>query len=71
MDSKHTVLFDEQTIQNRVKELGEEITKLYTNQELTVVGILEDSFIFFADLIRAIKVPLTCGFIYVKRHSVG
>src|SRR5215813_3517304 len=71
MEQNHKVLFSQQQIQARVKELGAEITKEYANQELTVVGLLEDSFIFLADLIRAIESPLTCGFIYVKRHVLG
>lgn len=71
MEQNHKVLFTQQQIQSRVKELGDEITKEYANQELTVVGLLEDSFIFLADLIRAIQSPLNCGFIYVKRHVLG
>lgn len=71
MEPKHRVLFTVEELQARVKELGEEITREYQGQELTVVGLLEDSFIFFADLIRAIKCPLNCGFTYVKKHSVG
>jgi len=67
----HRVLFSEQQLQSRVKEIGAEISKEYSNQELTVVGMLEDSFIFLADLIRAVECPLTCGFIYVKKHNVG
>jgi len=71
MEQSHRLLFTEQQLQSRVKELGAEISKVYSSQELTVVGLLEDSFIFLADLIRAIESPLTCGFIYVKKQSVG
>jgi hypoxanthine phosphoribosyltransferase len=71
MDPKHRVLFSAEQLQARVKELGEQITAEYKDQELTVVGLLEDSFIFFADLIRAINCPLSCGFTYVKKHSIG
>jgi hypoxanthine phosphoribosyltransferase len=71
MEPKHRVLFGAEQIQARVHELGAEITKIYTDQELTVVGLLEDSFIFFADLIRTIKCPLNCGFTYVKKQNVG
>lgn len=71
MEQNHKVLFAQQEIQSRIKELGAEITNEYANQELTVVGLLEDSFIFLADLIRAIETPLTCGFIYVKKHVLG
>jgi hypoxanthine phosphoribosyltransferase len=71
MELNHRVLFSAEQLQARVNELGDEITNAYIDQELTVVGLLEDSFIFFADLIRAIKCPLTCGFTYVKKHQIG
>ncbi|MEW6730089.1 MAG: phosphoribosyltransferase family protein [Acidobacteriota bacterium] len=71
MGSNNRVLFTEEQLRARVKELGAEISEVYRGQELTVVGLLEDSFIFLADLIRAIECPLSCGFIYVKKHSFG
>lgn len=41
----------------RVAGLGAEISEQYDGRELTVLGVLEDGFVFLADLLRAIKSP--------------
>ena len=52
-------LIDEETLQKRIRELGEQITNDYKNTEEThkVVGLLKGSLLFMADLIREIKLP--------------
>ena len=55
----------------RVKELGDEIRDAYKGQDLTIVGLLEDSFVFLSDLIRAINVPLQCCFLKASVHQTG
>ena len=55
----------------RVKELGDEVRDAYNGQDLTIVGLLEDSFVFLSDLIRAIDSPLQCCFIKASVHSTG
>ena len=65
------VLTTEQ-IQKRVKELGRQISDDYRGQLLHVLGVLENSFLFLADLVRAIDVPLVCSFIkprYVQKRA--
>ena len=47
-------LFSAQTIAARVQELGAEIARDYGDQELVLVGVLKGSFLFLADLARAI-----------------
>lgn len=68
-------LFTADQIQQRVKELAEKISGDYDGRDLLAVGILRGSFMFFSDLVRAIKVPLTVDFIvagsYVKTASTG
>ncbi len=71
MELNPRVLFTEEQLKSRIKEIGGEISNEYRGQELTVVGLLEDSFVFLADLIRAIDVPMSCGFIHVKKHSIA
>jgi hypoxanthine phosphoribosyltransferase len=51
------VLFDEPTILRRLDELARDITAEYEGRELTVVAVLNGSFIFMADLLR--RIPLT------------
>ncbi|MFA7345120.1 MAG: hypoxanthine phosphoribosyltransferase [Terrimicrobiaceae bacterium] len=52
------VLYHESTILARLDELAHRITGDYTGKELTVIAILNGSFIFMADLLRRIPLPL-------------
>lgn len=52
------VFISEEAIAKRVKELAEMINRDYQNQEIILVCVLNGSFIFCADLIRHIKVPV-------------
>jgi hypoxanthine phosphoribosyltransferase len=50
-------------IQKRVRELGRQISDDYRGQTVVALGILENSFLFMADLVRGIDVPIVCAFI--------
>ncbi len=50
-------------IQKRVRELGRQISDDYRGQTVVALGILENSFLFMADLVRALDVPVICTFI--------
>src|SRR5260370_28871339 len=50
-------------IQKRVRELGRQIADDYRGETMIALGILENSFLFMADLVRAVDVPLICSFI--------
>jgi hypoxanthine phosphoribosyltransferase len=52
------VFISEEKIQARVSELAAQINRDYENQEIILVCVLNGSFIFCADLIRQIKVPV-------------
>lgn len=52
------ILFHESTILSRLDELAHEIATDYRGKELTVIAILNGSFIFVADLLRRIPLPL-------------
>lgn len=62
-------LFDEQTLQARIAELGAEIQAAYAGKDLLVVGILKGSFLFLADLVRTINLPLTVDFMAVSSYQ--
>ena len=53
-----SVLYHESTILARLDELASQITKDYEGKELTVIALLNGSFIFMADLLRRIPHPL-------------
>jgi hypoxanthine phosphoribosyltransferase len=50
-------------IQKRVRELGRQISDDYRGQTVIALGILENSFLFMADLVRTLDVPVVCAFI--------
>jgi hypoxanthine phosphoribosyltransferase len=50
-------------IQKRVRELGRQISDDYRGRTVVALGILENSFLFMADLVRAVDVPVICAFI--------
>jgi hypoxanthine phosphoribosyltransferase len=53
-------------IQRRVKELGRQISDDYKGQTVQTLAMLENAFMFLADLVRAIEVPVVCQFIKPK-----
>jgi hypoxanthine phosphoribosyltransferase len=53
-------------IQKRVKELGRQISDDYKGQTIQALAVLENSFMFMADLVRAMDVPVVCQFIKPK-----
>jgi hypoxanthine phosphoribosyltransferase len=50
-------------IQKRVRELGRQVSDDYRGRTVVALGILENSFLFMADLVRAVDVPVVCAFI--------
>jgi hypoxanthine phosphoribosyltransferase len=68
-DARPTVLIDADAIADKVRELGARIAGDYRNKELVVVVVLKGSFVFAADLIRAIDVPLQVDFLGVRSYG--
>lgn len=71
MISKVDSYLPEAKIQERIIELGRQITQDYRDQDLVVVGILNGSFMFTADLVRTIKTPHEVDFISVSSYGAG
>ncbi|MGR6832359.1 hypoxanthine phosphoribosyltransferase [Aliivibrio wodanis] len=69
---KHTVevMISEQEVNQRVKELGQQITEHYKESDgLVMVGLLRGSFVFMADLARAIERPMTVDFMTASSYG--
>jgi hypoxanthine phosphoribosyltransferase len=62
-------LITEDRIRTRIAQLGQEITRDYAGQSLIVVAVLKGSFIFVADLVRAVKLPLEVEFIGISSYA--
>ncbi|MDT5062399.1 MAG: hypoxanthine phosphoribosyltransferase [Acidobacteriota bacterium] len=58
-------------IAGRVKELAREIGQAYEGQDFTVLGVLDDSFVFLADLLRAMERPPRTAFLRYDHQSLG
>lgn len=67
------ILVSEEEIEKTVSRLGAEITAQYgeLDRELMVIGLLRGSFIFMADLVRQIKLPLVVDFMTVSSYGDG
>jgi len=57
------VVVSEKDIRKKVREMAKQINRDYAGKTLHVVGILEDCFVFMADLVRALTVPVVCYFV--------
>ena len=66
-----TILLTQEQIQQRVRELGEQITRDYQDKDPIIVGILRGCFIFMADLVRATPIPCTLEFLAVSSYGQG
>ena len=58
-------------INERVKKLAAEISNSYQDRDITILSVLEDSFVFLADLLRAIKTPLRTSFVRYDHRAHG
>ena len=63
------VMISAQAIADRVHEMGASIARDISDGDLTVVGVLKGSFVFMADLVRAIDRPLTCDFLGLSSYG--
>lgn len=69
VNKREKTLFSREEIQSRVKELGKELSDKYEGKELVVVSLLRGSFIFAADLVREITIPLEVDFITTASYG--
>lgn len=59
-------------IRNRVLSLAEHITNNFRQRELTILGVLEDGFVFLADLLRALQAPsIRTTFVRYEHRDLG
>ncbi len=71
MEDISEVLYSEEELSARVRELGAQITKDYEGKSPLLVGVLKGSFVFMADLVRAIDLPCELDFMVVSSYGSG
>ena len=70
-DERLRVLIPEDRLQARIKELGAQIRADFGDRPITCIGVLKGSFIFMADLVRAIGGDVRCEFLGVSSYQGG
>lgn len=65
------VLFSEEQLDRRVREIAAQIEKDYEGQEIMLISVLRGSFMFMADLSRRIDLPCTLDFMSVSSYGKG
>lgn len=68
-DKNRNILITEEEIRDRIKTLGAEISDAYRNRKLYVVSLLRGSFIFTADLVRALDIDVKIGFMTTSSYG--
>jgi len=63
------LLFPQDRIEQRIRELGRRISQDYTGKNLVILGVLKGCFIFIADLVRTITVPFMVEFISADSYG--
>jgi len=65
------VLIEEDTLQNRIGELGAEISEDYRGRDLLLIAVLKGAVFFMADLMRRIDVPCEVDFMAISSYGAG
>ena len=69
----HDLVFElflsRQEIETRLNELGEKISTDFEGEDLVLLGVLNGSFVFMADLARKIDLQMTCEFLKISSYS--
>lgn len=69
LSTTQKVLIPQNRLQERVSELGNEISQAFAEKDLAIVAILKGSFIFAADLLRAITIPCSIDFMGISSYA--
>lgn len=68
-NKKENILFSQEEISERIKELSKVISEDYKDKKLYVLSLLRGSFIFTADLVREIPIPVSIGFMSTSSYG--
>lgn len=63
------ILLTEEQIENKVRELGQSITKDYKGKDIVLIGVLKGSVMFMAELMKKIETPVSIDFMAVSSYG--
>jgi hypoxanthine phosphoribosyltransferase len=70
-DDIEQILITQAQIQEKIAELGEQITADYAGRDLLLIGVLKGAFVFMADLSRHIRLPMEFDFMAVSSYGAA
>jgi hypoxanthine phosphoribosyltransferase len=68
---KFELIYSQDKIAQRIRELGNHISQDYKDKEPVLVGVLKGCILFFADLIREISIPIELEFVNASSYNGG
>ena len=68
-DDIKDIIYSEEVLQKRIKEIGAELSKDYAGKSLLIIGVLKGCFMFLADLAR--QIDLECEIRFLTASSYG
>jgi hypoxanthine phosphoribosyltransferase len=63
------ILIDRDALQQRIRELGEEISSDYAGRDLLLIGVLKGAVFFMADLMRKLTIPCEIDFMAISSYG--
>jgi hypoxanthine phosphoribosyltransferase len=69
--AKLSLLLSREAIAARVRELAIQISRDYVGKDLLLVGVLKGAFVFLADLMRALEMPVQVEFLRLASYGKG
>lgn len=69
--NKLKILFTENEIQNKIKELAQEMNDFYKGEEVIAICVLKGAVMFAVDLIKHLDMPLKLEFIRLSSYNGG
>ncbi|EPZ53177.1 MULTISPECIES: hypoxanthine phosphoribosyltransferase [Alicyclobacillus] len=66
-----SILFDEETIQSKVRELGQQLTEDYRGKNPLFICILKGATLFMADLVKRVEVPMEMDFMAISSYGTS
>ena len=68
-DDMKEILLTEEALQQRIRELGRVLTRDYADKDPVIIGVLKGVVLFYADVVRQIKVPCEMDFMSISSYS--
>lgn len=69
LEEKLKVMYEEETIQKRIKEVAEMIDKDYAGEEIVVISVLKGAVFFTVDLVKKMKTPIELEVMQVSSYQ--